>query len=151
MAEQIVVRHMAIADVESVCSMIGQLAAFHGDTPMLSREALEHNCLGDEPWVTILVAEIDGEVVGYTALCRLIKLQFSRRALDMEHVFVAEKYRGQGVGRAIVQAAMEEARRQGCKMVTVGTHPENKNAQDAYHAMGFEPMQPPGPRFRITL
>ena len=151
MTAGLVVRPMRAEDVDGVFDMVTQLAAFHGDTPLLTGESLALHCLGDDPWARVIVAEQGGALVGYAALVRLIKLQFSKRALDLEHVFVVEEARGSGVGRALVSAAVREAERLGCAVVTVGTHPENTGAQKAYLAMGFDAMDPPGPRFRLPL
>lgn len=60
----------------------------------------------------VLVAELDGEVVGWSALSRWSE----RRAYDdtAETTFyVAAVYRGRGIGRALKGATIDEARRLG--------------------------------------
>ncbi len=58
------------------------------------------------------VAELDGEVVGWVAV-----VPYSRRAVyrgvGEESVYVAERARGRGVGRALLEQVIESARNGG--------------------------------------
>lgn len=106
---------------------------------------------GSCPWIHVLVAEADREVVGYAALCPLIQLQMGARGMDMHHLFVEEKCRGRGVGKMLIEASMRKARDLSCGYMMVGTHPDNTDAQSVYLACGFEPQHGSNPRFRISL
>lgn len=58
----------------------------------------------------VLVAELDGNVVGYASLSRWS----DRRAYDdtaETSFYVASEFRGQGIGRRLKEAILEEARR----------------------------------------
>ena len=126
------------------------LAAYHGDAATLSLAALERDSLGPAPWVTLLVAEGTTGLHGYAALCPQMQLQFGARGMDLHHLFVCDTARGKGLGRALVQAAMEHARGQGCAYVTVGTDQQNRRAQAFYRRAGFDQITP-DPRFRVKL
>lgn len=142
---------MSSADLPHVYDMICQLAAHHGDAPTLTPETLARDTGGRSSWVTIIVAEHEGALIGYAALCPRITLQYAARGLDIHHLFVVQAHRGKGIGRVLTEAALAEARARACQYVTVGTHPDNIEAQEIYRQLGFETLDPPGPRFRISL
>lgn len=144
-------RDAQLADVSGVVAMVGTLAAYHGDEPSLTADTLERDAFGERPWITLIVADVDGELAGYAALCGLIQLQFGARGVDMHHLFVTEHFRGRGVGRALVEACKVKARELSCLYMAVGTHPDNQAAQAFYEAQAFERREGHGPRFGMRL
>jgi GNAT superfamily N-acetyltransferase len=148
---QITTRQMTAADVPHILTMVHQLAAHHGDTAILTADILEKEATGPSPWVTVIVAEQGDAIAGYAALCPLTQLQFGLRGMDMHHLFVAQKDRRTGVGTALIRASIQTAQDFECSYLTVGTHPDNHLAGQVYLAAGFDPMPPPGPRFRIRF
>lgn len=138
-------------DADRLLEMVHSLARFHNDNATPTISDLERDLFGPQPWATALVAEMESAIVGYSVLCPLLQLQFATRGMDIHHLFVEPAQRGIGVGRHLIKASISEATRQGCKYVVVGTHPDNRSAQDIYVAAGFEAAAPPGPRFKIRL
>lgn len=138
-------------DLSAILEMMGALAEHHGDVATASRDTLARDILGPTPWVRILVAEHNGVCVGYAALCPLSKLQFGRRGMDLQHLFVMPEVRNIGVGKALIEASKALAQGEGCSFLTVGTHPDNTVVHAIYPAMGFVELDAPGPRFRITF
>jgi L-amino acid N-acyltransferase YncA len=92
-----------------------------------------------------LVAEVDGDVAGWVAL-----VPYSRRevysGVGEESVYVAERARGQGVGRALLEAVIESARAGGLWTLQAGIFPENAVSLAVHHALGFREV---GVRERI--
>ncbi|MFN8680301.1 N-acetyltransferase family protein [Paracoccus sp. P2] len=138
-------------DTERIVEMAGKLADHHGDTPTLTADDLIRDISGENPWLYVLVAEADGELVGYVALCRLIRLQFGLRGMDIHHLFTEAPFRGRGAGHGLVEASKITARALSCSYMTVGTHPDNHKAQAFYEALGFERKDAHPPRFSIQL
>ena len=70
-------------------------------------------------------------------------------ALDayLEELYVAPAKRGQGLGRALLEAAMETARRQGAARMDVGTSEDDAAARALYESAGFTNREgrPDGP------
>jgi ribosomal protein S18 acetylase RimI-like enzyme len=137
-------------DVPALLDMIGQLATHHGDKASTTADALLRDAFVNPPWIEILVAEAGTRLIGYTVLCPLYRAQFAQRGLDMHHLFIAQDWRGKGVGRALVEAMLARARELGCDYVKVGTHPDNVAAQEFYRAYGFQPAAS-GPQFSLML
>lgn len=55
----------------------------------------------------------------------------------LEDLYVAEPARGSGLGRALVDAAIERARERGCARVVLDANEENRAAISLYEAAGF--------------
>ena len=83
-----------------------------------------------------LVAELDGEVVGWVAVSPV-----SRRAVYrgvVEHsVYVAEEARGRGVGRALLEALVAAAPEHGIWTIQTSIFPENEASLALHQAVGF--------------
>jgi L-amino acid N-acyltransferase YncA len=82
------------------------------------------------------VAELDGEVVGWAAV-----VPYSRRAVyrgvGEESVYVAERARGRGVGRALLEAVIESARDGGLWTLQAGIFPDNLASLELHRRLGF--------------
>lgn len=125
------------ADAPEITRMIEGLAQFHADTAKITVEEMIFLCFGPSPWLTLVVAERGGELLGYAALQKRVQLQFARRLMDVHHLFVAETARGQGVGRALMKAACEHAALNRCTGITLGVTVQNIEAQAFYRRLGF--------------
>lgn len=150
-AETPVIRAVQWADIPGLAEMVAALARHHGDTATVSRATLRRDVLGDNPWITVLVAETEGRLAGYAALVPLAQLQAGARGMDLHHLYVDPVRRGRGIGRRLIEAAKAQAARRGCGYLTVGTAAGNRAAQAVYPSCGFEALAAAGPRFRVAL
>jgi GNAT superfamily N-acetyltransferase len=65
----------------------------------------------------------------------------------LEDLYVAEDARGTGVGRSLVEAALERARERGCARIELDANEANPAALALYESLGFESWSdPPGGR-----
>jgi ribosomal protein S18 acetylase RimI-like enzyme len=85
----------------------------------------------------VLVAELDGEVAGYVSLGRATELRASDHVLQVTGLAVDPERQGRGVGRALVEAAIAEARRRGARRLTLRVLGPNQTARRLYDACGF--------------
>lgn len=145
------IRKMTEGDVDQVVTMINGLAQCHDDQPDTDAERLSRDALGPHPWATVLVADGGTHLLGYAALLPMAQLQFGVRGMDMHHLFVRRDARGNGVGVLLVRACHDEARKQQCSFMTVGTHPDNRKAMRFYERAGFLRRSGSGPRFSLRL
>jgi ribosomal protein S18 acetylase RimI-like enzyme len=60
----------------------------------------------------------------------------------IEDVFVRDAARGAGVGRALVELAVERARARGCRRVELDVNDANEPALHLYRSLGFDDHDP---------
>ena len=97
--------------------------------------------LGDiaaTPGTDVLVAELDGEVVG---MCQLITFRHLQhrggRCAEIESMHVRPDLRGDGVGGVLLEAAVEAARAAGCYRVQLTSNAARADAHRFYERHGF--------------
>ncbi|MEV0324441.1 GNAT family N-acetyltransferase [Streptomyces sp. NPDC050658] len=84
-----------------------------------------------------LVAELDGEVVGYIRIGYPTPLLANAHVRQILGLAVSDAARGTGIGRGLVRAAVAEARRQGARRITLRVLGHNKPARTLYTSEGF--------------
>ena len=132
---------MAVEITEATDVTAELVEAFERLTPQLSSsnpppsaEALGAVAASDA--TRLLVAHADGEIVGSLTL-GLVRIPTGMRAI-IEDVVVDERSRGQGVGRALNEAALEVARAAGAVTVDLTSRPSREAANRLYLRLGFE-------------
>lgn len=98
------------------------------DTERALAESLAQMKAGCGLW---LVAEWGGEIVGSA---RLVSW---RRGAEIADLAVLPRFRGRGIGRALVERLLEEARRLGIPAVEIGADSGNRRALSLYERLGF--------------
>lgn len=96
------------------------------------------DAIQEDPRNELIVAEADGEVVGTMQLTFIPGL--SRRGgerLQIEAVRVAASMRGQGLGRKMIDWAIDRARARGCRLVQLTSDKSRTEAHRFYEAFGF--------------
>ncbi|MHB8380487.1 MAG: GNAT family N-acetyltransferase [Acidimicrobiales bacterium] len=87
----------------------------------------------------VLVAEVDGEVVG---VCQVLIFQHFQHTgawcCELESVHVRSDLRGRGVGATLLAAAEALARREGCYRVQLTSRNVRLDAHRFYEMNGFE-------------
>ncbi|MET8216752.1 GNAT family N-acetyltransferase [Streptomyces hirsutus] len=91
-----------------------------------------------------LVAEHEGRVVGYIRLGCPTELASHAHVQQILGLAVSEEVRGRGIGRALVRAAVQEARDRGARRITLRVLGHNTTARVLYESEGFvvEGVQP---------
>jgi L-amino acid N-acyltransferase YncA len=83
-----------------------------------------------------LVAELDDRVVGWAALAR-VSSRHVYRGVAQSSVYVAEGFRGQGIGRAVMTAVIERAESSGIWTIEAVMFPENEASVSLHRSLGF--------------
>ncbi|MEU5978840.1 GNAT family N-acetyltransferase [Streptomyces sp. NPDC047315] len=78
-----------------------------------------------------------GDVLGYIKLVSPTPLPSNRHVRQIQGLAVAHAARGRGVGRALLRAVCDEARRQGATRITLRVLGHNAPARALYEAEGF--------------
>lgn len=122
-----VLRPMTVGDVDEVMKLERELFPADAWTEGMLRDELA------QPDRHYLVAEdADGSLVGYAGL-RAVPPEG-----DVQTMAVAPDRWGQGIGRALLTALLEEARRRGVSAVFLEVRSDNPRAQELYRRFGFE-------------
>ncbi|WP_206301907.1 GNAT family N-acetyltransferase [Streptomyces sp. AcE210] len=84
-----------------------------------------------------LVAEFDGRLAGYVRIAYPTSLAVHTHVRQIQGLAVAAEARGAGVGRALVRAAVEHARKAGARRMTLRVLGHNGPARALYESEGF--------------
>ena len=93
----------------------------------------------EEPTIVILVAEREGEVIGYTysGIEGTDYMSLRGPAGVMYDIVVDPDHRKQGVGRLLVDATLEALKKKGAPRVVLSTAERNAAAQRLFDRAGF--------------
>jgi len=97
------------------------------------------NLPGDyvQPKGCLLLATYKGQSVGCVGLRKL-----SEGVCEMKRLYVREQFRGLGIGRALAEAVIEEARKIGYNYMRLDTVPSMEVARKLYVSLGFKQTSP---------
>jgi GNAT superfamily N-acetyltransferase len=87
----------------------------------------------------LLGAWRDDDLLGYACLYWHFTSLVPAETVLMNDLFVAADARGQGVGRALIEASAEVAQQRDAHHLEWATSPDNKTAQRLYDATGAKP------------
>lgn len=80
--------------------------------------------------------------VGFTQLYPKYSSVRTTQNWILNDLFVEANYRKQGIGEALIRAAMEFAQNNGSKFVELSTAVDNFTAQGLYESIGFKKQEP---------
>ena len=89
------------------------------------------------PHGCLLLARCQMQWAGCVAL-RPLRDADSAHSCEMKRLFVPERFRGQGVGRALAQAVIAQARAIGYEQMKLDTVASLTASNRLYHSLGFE-------------
>lgn len=112
------------------------------ETTVPSRASLDARWLPGHRWV----AEIDGVVVGWTALSPVSDRECYAGVAESA-IYVDEAYRGRGVGKALIRQQVVEADSAGLWTLQTSIFTENRASIGLHHAAGYRTV---GVRERIA-
>lgn len=92
-----------------------------------------------DPNQHLVVAELDDKIVGTMQLSYLPGIQFRGGwRQQVEAVRVDSSIRGQGLGRQMMDWAIDQARQRGCMIVQLSSQNDRKDAHRFYERLGFD-------------
>lgn len=93
-----------------------------------------------DPNNRLIVADLEGEIAGCMQVTLIPHLTFKgRMRLQIEGVRVDKATRGQQVGAAMINWAIDLARAKGCHLVQLTSNKQREDALRFYENLGFEP------------
>ncbi|MEQ9103266.1 MAG: GNAT family N-acetyltransferase [Rhodothermales bacterium] len=111
----------------------------HADAERMQDYSAAFDAISGDPNNQLVVAEREGTVIAVLQLTYIPNLTYtgSWRA-QIEGVRVDRNERGRGVGRALVQHAIQLASERGCLIVQLTTDKRRPAALEFYRELGFE-------------
>jgi GNAT superfamily N-acetyltransferase len=85
----------------------------------------------------VLVALVDGRVVGLAGVTHAWLFHADAPTARLMSIVVDESCRGQGIGRRLVEASIEQARTWGCDRLELTSRLERVDAHAFYERVGF--------------
>ena len=147
------IRIAAEKDIPRVLALLSQVLEIHAairpdifipGTTKYTREDLLA-LFADAQTPVYVAVDDDDRVMGY-AFCALREPPAKDnvvpfRTLYVDDLCVDEACRGQGIGRALFDFVLQEARRRGCYEVTLCVWEGNDSARRFYDCMGMKPKE----------
>ena len=88
-------------------------------------------------WGGIWIVTVEGADAGYFAITVGSSIEFQGRFAILDELYIADDYRGRGIGPAVVAFVVEWAREQGFAAVRLEVGDENFHGQHVYAKAGF--------------
>jgi GNAT superfamily N-acetyltransferase len=144
------VRPAAKADVPTILALIRELATYERepDAAVATEADLVRDGFGPSPAFHVLLAESEGETIGFAFYFFTYSTWRGRRCLYLEDVFVRPQFRAQGAGLALMRALAREALANDCPRFSWQVLDWNEPAIAFYEKLGAK-LQPEWVNFRI--
>lgn len=126
-------------DLPALAALLGELfAREHDFVPDPEKQARALRLILAHPEKgRLFVVRVGGKTVGMANALFTISTAEGGHVVLLEDVILSARYRGQGLGRRLVEHMMEWARGQGFLRVTLLTDGDNHGAQRFYERLGF--------------
>jgi len=145
----LLIRPAAAADLQMVLDLYAQPELDAGVVLPLETATQLLERFADYPDYTLYVAERGGDIVGTFALLVMHNLgHLGAPSAIVEDVAVAPTSQGQGIGKAMMQFALDLCRNKGCYKLMLSSNAKREHAHAFYESLGFERH---GFSFRVNL
>ena len=147
------IRRATEKDVPQMLRMLGQVLEIHaairpdifisGTTKYTEQDLIER--FGDDAAPVYVATDENDTAVGYL-ICMLREQPFSTtmkpgKSLFIDDFCVDEAVRGRHIGEQLFRFACDEARRLGCRDITLNVWEGNNAARGFYERMGMRPRE----------
>lgn len=151
MTAQIHVRPATIADAELVYTLICELADYEKlrHEVVATVDSSRDSIFGPNSCTEVLIAELDGEPVGFAIYFSTYSTFLARQGIYLEDIYVREAVRGQGIGKQLLAAVARVAAERQCGRLEWSVLDWNKPAIDFYESLGAE-AQSEWIKYRLT-
>jgi ribosomal protein S18 acetylase RimI-like enzyme len=114
-----------------------------GGNPLSATEAIQLvESLEKHPKSVVILAETDGIFSGLLVAFENFSTFTVRPMINIHDLIVRKEYRGQGIGRKLMNAVIREAGQRQCNRITLEVRNDNDTAQKLYRSLGFEEVEP---------
>src|SRR5262245_8008766 len=133
------VEPLTAADYEQVLPLIAGYQRFYGAEPDETRNrAFFRRFLAPSDDGLLLGSWVGADLVGFACLYWTFSSINAAEIVYLSDLFVANERRGEGIGRALIEACVEAARGRGADHLEWLTAIDNRDAQYLYERVGAE-------------
>ncbi len=129
------------SDVATIAELIRGLARYEkleGEVSM-TEERLDSALFGPRPYAETLIAELDGQAVGFALFFHTFSTFLAKPGLYLEDLFVVESHRSRGIGRQLLTRLAAIATERGCGRLEWSVLNWNQDAIGFYERLGARP------------
>jgi len=139
----VAVRALQAADVPRLLELIDGLADYEKlpRPDADARQRLAEDAIAQPSRFSTLLADVDGQVVGYALYFFTYSSFRARLSLYLEDIFVLPQTRGQGAGLALFKACAREAVARGCARMEWQVLAWNEPSINFYRRLGARQLE----------
>jgi len=132
------IRPATVADLDTIFQLLQLKAEFDGcpSSVRATIAQLQQDLFGNPSLVSILLAAVDGEAIGFASYHSIYSTFLAKPGIWLDDLYLKPNFRGQGIGRALMQQLKHIAQAQGCARVDWTVAATNLNGIKFYEAMG---------------
>jgi PhnO protein len=128
------IRKFEIGDLDNVFKLLNELYNNKLNYEIFSKiykeKVFDNNCY-------YIVAVSNGKIIGLLTSEIQIKLHKAKKQSFIEDLIVDKDYRNNGIGKKLLQNAIEYAKKQECEVIELTSYLQNNNAHRFYENNGF--------------
>ena len=134
----VVVRQATVDDVDTAHELILAIARHHDQAQHvhITTDTMRADGFGADPKFGILLAEVDGEIAGYASYASNYSIWRGGHYLNIDDVFVWERFRGLRVGEVLMREARAVCAALGLPRLRWEVEPDNAAAIRFYERLG---------------
>ena len=135
------IRPGRLEDVPLIAELIRALARYEKleSEVVMTEEKLTDSLFGERTYAETLIAEEDGEPIGFALFFHNYSTFLAQPGIYLEDLFVKPERRGGGVGRALLQRLAQLAVDRGCGRLEWSVLDWNVDAIHFYERLGAKP------------
>jgi GNAT superfamily N-acetyltransferase len=135
------IRPGQLEDVPVIAELIRGLARYERleHEVVMTEEKLTDTLFGERRYAETLIAEADGEPIGFALFFHNYSTFLAQPGIYLEDLFVMPDRRGGGVGRALLERLAQIAVERGCGRLEWAVLDWNKDAIGFYERLGAKP------------
>jgi len=135
------IRPGELEDVPLIAELIRDLARYEKleHEVVMTEEKLTDGLFGERRYAETLIAENDGEPMGFALFFHSFSTFLAQPGIYLEDLYVVPDQRGKGVGRALLERLAQLAVDRGCGRLEWAVLDWNKDAIGFYERLGAKP------------
>jgi GNAT superfamily N-acetyltransferase len=139
----LIVRFAQPSDVITLFKLIQGLAEYEklSHAVIGNAEALKDHLFGSPKYVDAIIAEIDGQAVGFAIFFHNYSTFLTKPGIYLEDIFVLPEYRRQGIGKALLTKVAQIAVERDCGRLEWSVLDWNVSAQEFYRNLGADILE----------